>query len=49
MRDPDGIHFNVDGGEWLAPVFLGGIRELMGLPQLPSNPVVAHVGAATGG
>ncbi len=49
VRDPDGIHFNVYGGEWLAPVFLGGIRELMGLPPLPSNPVVAHVNAATGG
>jgi peptidoglycan/LPS O-acetylase OafA/YrhL len=49
VRDPDGIHFNIYGGEWLAPVFLGGLRELMGLPPLPSNPVVAHVNSATGG
>jgi len=49
VRDPDGIHFNIDGGEWLAPVFLGGIRELMGLSPLPSNPVTTHVGSATGG
>ncbi len=49
VRDPDGIHFNINGGEWLAPVFLGGIRELMGLSPLPSNPTVVHVNSADGG
>jgi peptidoglycan/LPS O-acetylase OafA/YrhL len=49
VRDPDGIHFNIYGGEWLAPVFLGGLRELMGLPPLPSSPITTHVSSATGG
>ena len=49
VRDRDGIHFNINGGEYLAPVFLGGIRELMGLPLIPQNPPVIKVNAATGG
>jgi peptidoglycan/LPS O-acetylase OafA/YrhL len=49
VRDSDGIHFNIDGGEYLAPVFLGGLRELMGLPLIPQNPPAIKVTAATGG
>jgi peptidoglycan/LPS O-acetylase OafA/YrhL len=49
VRDPDGIHFNIYGGEWLAPVFLGGIRQLLGLPLIPQNPPQVKLGTATGG
>ncbi len=49
VRDPDGIHFNIYGGDYLAPVFLGGIRELMGLPLIPQNPPAVKVNAADGG
>jgi hypothetical protein len=49
VRDPDGIHFNIYGGEYLAPVFLGGIRQLEGLPLIPQNPPVIKVTAADGG
>ncbi len=49
VRDPDGIHFNIHGGQYLAPVFLGGIRELMGLPPIPSKPPVIRVTSTNGG
>jgi peptidoglycan/LPS O-acetylase OafA/YrhL len=49
VRDPDGIHFNIYGGQWLAPVFLGGIRELMGLTPLPAPPTVVKLNSASGG
>ena len=49
VRDPDGIHFNINGGKYLAPVFLGGIRELLGLPETPSAPVKVKLTPATGG
>ena len=49
VRDPDGIHFNPDGGQWLAPEFLGRLRMLMGLPMVPAPPVQISLGPRTGG
>ena len=49
VRDPDGIHFNLDAGDALAPVFLGGLRELLGLPLIPQSPPDLKLSATTGG
>ncbi len=49
VRDTDGIHFNINAGQYLAPVFLGGIRTLMGLPLLPLPPATVHLATSTGG
>jgi hypothetical protein len=49
VRDPDGLHYNIYGGQWLAPVFLGGLRTLMGLPVLPVPQPQVHLTAQTGG
>ncbi len=49
VRDHDGIHFDADAGEWLAPVFLGGIRTLLGLPAIPQAPPLIKVSATNGG
>ncbi len=49
VRDRDGIHFNIYGGRYLAPVFLGGIRELLGLPSTPSAPTTVKLTQRTGG
>jgi peptidoglycan/LPS O-acetylase OafA/YrhL len=49
VRDVDGIHFNVDGGQWLAPEFLGGLRMLMGLSLFPMPAPKVSLNAETGG
>ena len=49
VRDVDGIHFDIDAGQYLAPVFLGGIRELLGLPLIPQAPPVVKLNSQTGG
>ena len=49
VRDPDGLHYNIYGGQWLAPVFLGGLRTLMGMPVLPVPQPQVHLTAQTGG
>jgi peptidoglycan/LPS O-acetylase OafA/YrhL len=38
VRDPDGVHFNIHDGKALAPIFLGGVRTLLGLPSSPQPP-----------
>jgi peptidoglycan/LPS O-acetylase OafA/YrhL len=49
VRDVDGIHFNINGGAALAPVFLGQTRTLLGLPATPTPPTTVKLSATTGG
>ena len=49
VRDVDGVHFNIDGGKALAPVFFGQTRLLLGLPATPQPPPVIKLSATTGG
>ncbi len=49
VRDPDGLHYNIYGGKYLAPVFLGGLRTLMGLPAVPQAPPKVTLTPKTGG
>ncbi len=49
VRDVDGIHFDPDAGQALAPYFFGGLRTLVGLPAVPQPPPSVTVGPATGG
>jgi peptidoglycan/LPS O-acetylase OafA/YrhL len=49
VRDPDGIHFNIHGGQALAPIFLGQTRTLLGLPAIPQPPTTIKLGVTTGG
>ena len=49
VRDRDGIHFNINGGQYLAPVFLGGLRQLLGLPAIPSAATTVKLTPQTGG
>jgi peptidoglycan/LPS O-acetylase OafA/YrhL len=49
VRDLDGLHYNIHGGKYLAPVFLGDLRVLMGLPLIPQPPPHVALTPLTGG
>jgi peptidoglycan/LPS O-acetylase OafA/YrhL/lysophospholipase L1-like esterase len=49
VRDADGVHFNIDGGKALSPVFFGMTRTLLGLPATPQPASGSRAGAGFNG